>query len=113
MKTEKFFEIVKKRLSQFKKVVELTHSTTAGTDKGSGLKFASKKSGVNLKDILYIGDTKGDFPGFEVAGYTACPSDASEECKKLVKSKSGYISSFSDVNGLADVISHFTGYKFK
>ncbi len=118
-KIEKFFEIVKKRLSQFEKVVELTHSTTAvditpkGANKKSGLKFATKKSGVSLKDILYIGDTKGDLPGFEVAGYTACPSNATEKCKKLVRSKSGYISSSANVKGLADIISHFIGYKFK
>ena len=119
MKIEKFFEIVKKRLSQFEKVVELTHSTTAiditprGANKGSGLKFAAKKSKIKTENILYIGDTKGDFPGFEVADYTACPSNATEECKKLVNSKNGYIFSFTDIKGLADIISHFTKYKFK
>ncbi|MCK5490679.1 MAG: HAD-IIB family hydrolase [Candidatus Pacebacteria bacterium] len=119
MKIEEFFEIVKKRLSQFEKAVELTHSTTAvditpkGANKESGLKFATKKSGVELGNILYIGDTKGDFPAFEIAGYTACPSNATKGCKKLVESKSGYISSFSDVKGLADIISRFTKYKFE
>ncbi len=119
MEIEKFFEIVKKRLSQFEKVVELTHSTTAiditpkGANKKSGLTFAAKKSGVGLNNILYIGDTKGDSPAFEVAGYTACPSNATEECKKLVRSKSGYISSSADVKGLADIISHFTIYRFE
>ena len=119
MKIEKFFEIVKKRLSQFEKVVELTHSTTAvditpdGANKGSGLKFAAERSGVGIENILYIGDTRGDSPAFEVAGYTACPSNATEECKKLVKSKSGYISSFKNVNGLVDIISHFTEFKFE
>jgi len=119
MEIEEFFEIVKKRLSQFEKVVELTHSTTAvditpkGANKKSGLTFAAKKSGVELNNILYIGDTKGDFPAFEVAGYTACPSNATEECKKLVKSKDGYISSSTDIKGVTDIISHFTKYKFK
>ncbi len=119
MEIEEFFEIIKKRLSQFEKVIELTHSTTAiditpkGANKKSGLTFAAKKSGVELNNILYIGDTKGDFPAFEVAGYTACPSNATEECKKLVRSKSGYISFLEDINGLADIISHFTGYRFK
>ena len=119
MKIEKFFEIVKKRLSQFEKVVELTHSTTAiditpnVANKGSGLRFAAEKSGIEIKNILYIGDTRGDFSAFEVAGYTACPSNATEECKKLVESKSGYISPSANAKGLADIISHFTGYKFK
>ena len=119
MKIEKFFEIVKKRLSQFEKVIELTHSTTAvditpsGANKGSGLKFAAKKSEIKTENILYIGDTKGDFPALKVAGYTACPSNATKECKKLVKSKNGYISSSADVKGLTDIISHFTGYRFE
>ena len=119
MKIEKFFEIIKKGLSQFEKVVELTHSTTtvditpSGANKGSGLKFAAEKSGVETKNILYIGDTKGDFPAFEAAGYAACPNNATEECRQLIKSKNGYISSSADVEGLADIISHFTGYKFK
>ena len=119
MKIEKFFEIVKKRLSQFEKVIELTHSTTAvditpnGANKGSGLKFAAERSGIGIENILYIGDTKGDFPAFEVAGYAACPSNATKECKKLVRSENGYISPFTDAKGLADIISHFTGYKFR
>ena len=119
MKIEKFFQMIKKRLSQFEKVVELTHSTTAvditpkGTNKGSGLKFAAERSGIGIENILYIGDTKGDFPAFEIAGYTACPSNATEECKKLVKSKSGYISASTDAKGLTNIISRFTGFKFK
>ncbi len=119
MKIEKFFEIIKKRLSQFKKVVELTYSTTAvditpkSANKGSGLKFAAEKSGVEMKNILYIGDTKGDFPAFEAVGYAACPSNATEKCQQLIESKNGYISSSANVEGLADIISHFTGYKFK
>lgn len=119
MKIEEFFEIVEKRLSQFEKVVELTHSTTAvditpkGANKGSGLKFATERSVVGIENVLYIGDTRGDFPAFEVAGYMACPSNATEECKKLVRSKDGYISSFENVNGLINIISHFTGFEFK
>lgn len=118
-KIEKFFEIVKKRLSQFEKAVELTHSTTAvditpkGANKKSGLIFAAKKSAVELGNILYIGDTKGDFPAFEVAGYTACPSNATKECRQLIKSRDGYISPFTDSKGLTDIISHFIGYKFE
>ena len=97
----------------------MTHSTTAvditpnGANKGSGLKFAVKKSDIGIENVLYIGDTRGDFPAFEVAGYIACPSNATEECKKLVRSKNGYISSSANAKGLTDIISHFTGFEFE
>ena len=80
----------------------------AGIDKASGLQFLSQYTGINLNQALGIGDSNGDFPLFEQVGYVGCPSNASGECKKLVRVKKGYISSFNYAKGVADVIEHFT-----
>ncbi|MBU3999797.1 HAD hydrolase family protein [Patescibacteria group bacterium] len=110
---KKYFQKVLKELSGFDKVVEITHSTSAvditpkGINKGSGLKFAALKSGIGLQKILYIGDTKGDFPAFNIAGYAACPHNATPDCKKLVIRKKGYISPFDNIKGVIDIIEHF------
>lgn len=110
---EKYFQEVLKELSRFDKVVEITHSTSAvditpkGVNKGSGLKFAALKSRVELQKILYIGDTKGDFPVFNIVGYSACPHNATADCKKLIIEKKGYISPFDDIKGVVDIIDKF------
>lgn len=91
----------------------ITHSdcaidiSPAGIDKASGLQFLSQYTGINLKKTLGIGDSNGDFPLFESVGYIGCPANASEECKKLVEKRKGYISSYPYVRGVADVIENF------
>ena len=113
---EEYFQKIKKELSEFEKSVEITHSTAAvditpkGVNKGTGLGFATRKSGVELSEILYIGDSKGDFPAMKIAGSIACPASAAEECKELVLSKGGYISPHKDVKGVLNNIKRFTNY---
>ncbi len=113
---EEYFQRVKKELSEFEKSVEITHSTAAvditprGINKGTGLGFATRESGVELSEILYIGDSEGDFPAMEIAGFVACPANATEGCKELVQEKGGYISPYNDVKGVFDIIKHFTDY---
>lgn len=113
---EEYFQRVKKELSGFEKSVEITHSTAAvditprGVNKGTGLGFATSESGVELSKILYIGDSEGDFSAMEIAGFVACPANATEGCKELVQEKRGYISPYDDVKGVFDIIKHFTNY---
>ena len=95
------------------KLVQITHSdcaidiSPAGIDKASGLQFLSQCTGINLKKTLGIGDSNGDFPLFKSVGYIGCPANASEECKKLVEKRKGYISSYPYARGVADVIGNF------
>ena len=111
---KEYFQEVKKELFRFEKSVEITHSTAAvditprGVNKGTGLGFATRESKVELSEILYIGDSKGDFPAMEITGSVACPANATEECKQLVLSRRGYVSSCEDVKGAFDIIKRFT-----
>lgn len=77
-------------------------------DKASGTEFMSRHTKINLGQVLGIGDSRGDFPMLRLVGSVGCPSNASEECKELVRNKEGYISSLGHANGVADVIRHFT-----
>lgn len=112
---EDVYEAVKKELADFlqSRLVEITHSdcaidiSPAGIDKASGLQFLSQCTGINLKKTLGIGDSNGDFPLFETVGYIGCPANASEECKKLVEKRKGYISPYPYARGVADVIENF------
>lgn len=83
----------------------------AGIDKGTGTKFYSTYTGIIPEQILGIGDSKGDFPMLELAGFVGCPKNASELCQALVREKGGYVSPFNYAQGVADIISHFTGAK--
>lgn len=38
---------------------------------------------LNLESIAYIGDDVNDIPALEIAGLSACPSDATDEVKKI------------------------------
>jgi len=109
------YEAVKRELADLLEngVIRITHSDCAvdispvGIDKASGLRFLSQHTRINLKNTLGIGDSNGDFPLFETVGYVGCPANASEECKKLVKKRKGYISSYFYARGVADVIENF------
>jgi len=93
--------------------IRITHSDCAvdigptGIDKASGIKFLSQHTGINLEKTLGIGDSNGDVPLFKSVGLVGCPANASEECKKLVKKRKGYISSYFYARGVADVIENF------
>ena len=94
-------------------LIKVTHSDSAvdispaGIDKASGLSFLMEREKVNPDEILGIGDSRGDFPVLKKVRHVGCPSNASPECKNLVKEKGGYISPFSEARGIADIISRF------
>ncbi len=112
---EECYEAVKQELSdlEFQGLVTIYHSKIAvdisppGIDKSSGVRFLSQCTKVNLDEMLGIGDSKGDFPMLNLVGFIGCPSNASEECKELVKRKKGYISPYQYAKGVADIIRSF------
>src|SRR3989338_3694962 len=56
-------------------------------DKGCGVRFLAHKTGIDLSCMLGIGDSRGDFPTFKAVGMVGCPSNASPECKELVRER--------------------------
>lgn len=112
---EECYEAVRQELSDLESqgLVIIHHSKIAvdispqGIDKASGVRFLAEKTGVDFAQILGIGDSRGDFPMLNLVGHVGCPANASEECKKLVQEKEGYISSYQFAKGVADVIRYF------
>lgn len=110
------YETVKEEFSDLisSGLVTVRHSsiavdiTPAGIDKAPGVTFFAQNTGVNPKQILGIGDSRGDFPMFKMVGHVGCPANASEECKTFVKERDGYVSSHSYSAGVGDVISCLT-----
>jgi len=78
-----------------------------GIDKASGVGFLAEKTGIDLDEMLGIGDSRGDFPMLNLVGSVGCPFNASEECKELIRKREGYISPHQYAKGVADVIRHF------
>lgn len=93
--------------------VVLHHSSIAidispqGIDKGSGLKFLVERENLDLSGMVGVGDSNGDRPMMELVGQVGCPSNASEECKKFVKEKNGYISPYAFARGVLNVMNNF------
>lgn len=115
---EEFYQAIKEELFDLTDLVTIHHSTVAvdispaGIDKASGISFFSRMTGINVENILGIGDSRGDFPMLNLVGYVGCPANASDECKALVKSRDGYISGFPYALGVADIIhNHFITLK--
>lgn len=112
---EECYKVVQEELAGLitHNLVTIHHSRIAvdispsGIDKASGIQFLSKLTGIDLAQVLGIGDSRGDFPMLKLVGYVGCPANASNECKELIKNKEGYISPYKHANGVADVIRHF------
>lgn len=51
-------------------------------DKRSIVEEYIKKNGLQLQEVLYMGDDLPDLPAFSVAGLPACPADAANEVKQ-------------------------------
>ena len=54
-----------------------------------------------------LNDFRGYITVMELAGFVGCPSNASEECKRFVLCKGGYVSPFPYVVGVVDIIRHY------
>lgn len=91
----------------------VTHSTTAvditilGVNKGSCLHFLCKQIGISPREALAIGDTSGDLPILREVGFPACPGNASEKVKKLVREKNGYVAQANEAWGVVEILKHY------
>ncbi|HUS77937.1 MAG TPA: phosphoglycolate phosphatase [Patescibacteria group bacterium] len=59
------------------------HVMPADVDKGRGLRAAAEMMGLEVEEIVAIGDSEVDIELLEVAGYGVAVADASEDLKKV------------------------------
>lgn len=117
---EIFFEAVKAELRGLEDqgLLKVRHSKIAidispvgpdriPIDKAAGTRFYAATMGVELSQILGIGDSPGDFPMMELVGQVGCPSNAQDACKELVRRRRGHVSLLPYGLGVTDVIRHF------
>ena len=77
---------------------------TKGCTKGQGIKDLCNTRGIDIEDIVVIGDNMNDMSMFTEAGYTACPSNACDEIKKV----SDYVAVKDNNNSaIAEIINYF------
>jgi HAD superfamily hydrolase (TIGR01484 family) len=81
----------------------------AGVDKGFGLRCLAQRLGVDLDAVLAIGDSLGDVPMLDTAGFAACPANADDDARAAVRRKGprGYESAEPLAQGVEDALSWF------
>jgi 3-deoxy-D-manno-octulosonate 8-phosphate phosphatase (KDO 8-P phosphatase) len=55
------------------------------SQKDAALREFSEKSGIPLEEIAFMGDDVNDLAAMGLAGFSACPADAYEGVRKVVK----------------------------
>lgn len=76
----------------------------AGINKGSGLQWLARVTGVPPAEMGGVGDTAGDADFLRLVGHPAAPANARDEIKALVR----YVSPFPDTAGLHDILDHWS-----
>jgi len=78
--------------------------------KGSALAELARLLGIPREEVLAIGDHHNDIPMLDGSAATmvACPANAVDEVKDVVRAANGYISPFAWGEGVADAIRHFS-----
>jgi len=79
--------------------------------KGSSLAELARLLGIPRDEVLAIGDHHNDLPMLDgsAAAMVACPGNAVEEVKRVVRANGGYVSPHPWGEGVADAIRHFSG----
>ena len=84
--------------------------TAAGISKKEGAIEISKNMTIPLENILAVGDSTSDWQFIELCGYGAAMGNASDQLKKLVKTKQEahfYIGGNVDKNGIIEILNYF------
>jgi YrbI family 3-deoxy-D-manno-octulosonate 8-phosphate phosphatase len=84
-------EIPVKRAEKLK----ITHKVVAARRKSVEITKILLTSDIKFQEVAYIGDDINDIEAMEMCGFSACPSDATDEVKKVVD----FVSDFSSGNG--------------
>lgn len=80
-------------------------------DKAQAVLSLTKKLNVDLNHAICIGDSGGDIPLMNIVGHPACPDNAGEKVKKLVKSKSGYTAENKHSLGVVEILEYYYNNK--
>lgn len=83
--------------------------TALGVSKAHGALEVAKSTGIKLADTLGVGDTTHDWQFIEHCGYAGAMGNASDELKKLVRTKGthSFIGGLVNENGILDILDHF------
>lgn len=88
---KQILEKAEKDLKDMNLEVELSYSTPVflevtvlNQNKGNGVKEYCEYNSIDIKDTISIGDNDNDLSMLTVTGYSACPSNATDDVKKIV-----------------------------
>ena len=76
--------------------------TAAGINKGAAIEKLTRSLGVELEDVLAVGDSENDLSMFEVAGTAVAMGNANQN----VKNAADYVAPSNDEDGLAWVLNN-------
>lgn len=71
-----------------------------GVDKGAGVRWLSRETGILLEQIGGIGDSASDLTFLSIIGRSAAPANAADEVKAAVS----YVSPYEDGDGVVDIL---------
>jgi Cof subfamily protein (haloacid dehalogenase superfamily) len=77
--------------------VGLTHK---GVSKGSALRAIAANYGIDLQDVMYVGDADNDLPALRVAGHPVAMGNGSAAVRAIARHTVGHV----DEGGLAEAI---------
>jgi len=77
--------------------VGLTHK---GVSKGSAIRTIAGSYGIELRDVMYVGDADNDLPALRVAGHPVAMGNGSAAVRALARHTVGHV----DEGGLAEAI---------
>jgi 3-deoxy-D-manno-octulosonate 8-phosphate phosphatase (KDO 8-P phosphatase) len=75
--------------------LNIAHVWQGCSTKDAALREFSEKAGIPLEQIAFMGDDVNDLAAMAIAGFTACPADAHESVRAVVK----LVSRFPGGNG--------------
>lgn len=100
-------EIIKETLKDFEvKIYDskfAIHLTDPAVSKGSSLKMVAEDLGINVHDIIAIGDSENDMEFLEVAGFKVAVANANPELKDIAD----YVTTSYYGDGAAEAIHKF------
>ncbi len=74
--------------------------TPKGVDKGTGVRWLSRETGIPLEQMGGIGDSASDLKFLSIIGRSAAPANAADEVKVSVD----YVSPYQDGDGVVDIL---------
>jgi hydroxymethylpyrimidine pyrophosphatase-like HAD family hydrolase len=71
--------------------------TRKGVSKGTSYRTISERYGIDLRDVMYIGDADNDLPALRIAGHPVAMGNGSAAVRAIAKHTVGHV----DEGGLA------------